>query len=129
MRYREKCLKQRINICSVCGASNKKLQVHHIDGDRTNNDLENLTPLCRDCHTEVHRPSAFVDDRIEELHEQIEYTKNTTKRVETYLNPDDVEAVAELARERDTSSSDVIREAVKRELQRHHSDYKGDSDE
>lgn len=33
-------------------------------------------------------------------------------RVETYLQPDDVDKVAELAKERGSSSSDVIRQAT-----------------
>lgn len=40
------------------------------------------------------------------------------QRVETYLNRETVEQVTELAQERGTSSSDVIREAVRKELQR-----------
>lgn len=30
------------------------LQVHHIDGDITNNDLDNLKYLCVDCHSIIH---------------------------------------------------------------------------
>ena len=40
------------------------------------------------------------------------------QRVETYLDPETVEEVAELARKRDCSSSEVIREATRREIQR-----------
>lgn len=29
------------------------LQLHHIDGDKTNNTLENLTFLCPNCHTQT----------------------------------------------------------------------------
>jgi len=44
--------------CSECGAAewrNKPLviQVHHIDGDRANNKLENLSELCPNCHTQT----------------------------------------------------------------------------
>lgn len=38
------------------------------------------------------------------------------QRVETYLDRDDVEDVAELARQRDISSSAVIRNAVQKEI-------------
>ena len=34
--------------CAACGAD--KPQVHHIDGDPTNNDPMNLIPLCPNCH-------------------------------------------------------------------------------
>jgi hypothetical protein len=51
--YREKCLSQKINVCNVCG-SNGDLLVHHIDGDRNNNQLENLIPVCETCHGKIH---------------------------------------------------------------------------
>jgi hypothetical protein len=42
--------------CERCGLSEWQgeklpLQVHHIDGDRTNNSLENLMVLCPNCHS------------------------------------------------------------------------------
>lgn len=42
--------------CNRCGFKrNKKiLQVHHIDYDRNNNELENLEILCPNCHAEEH---------------------------------------------------------------------------
>ena len=45
--------------CEVCGLgpiwNNRKLvlQLHHIDGDRTNNILENLQIICPNCHTQT----------------------------------------------------------------------------
>lgn len=41
--------------CVICHASNSKenpLQVHHMDGVKTNNDFGNLTVLCRKHHIE-----------------------------------------------------------------------------
>jgi hypothetical protein len=35
-------------------ASEQNIEVHHVDGDRNNNDPDNLVPLCRDCHTKLH---------------------------------------------------------------------------
>lgn len=46
-------------VCSVCGNSGKWqgenliLQLHHIDGDNTNNKLSNLTFLCPNCHSQT----------------------------------------------------------------------------
>lgn len=42
--------------CEICGLNewmNKKipLELHHIDGDRYNNDLSNLQILCPNCHS------------------------------------------------------------------------------
>lgn len=44
--------------CEICGISEWqnskiKLQVHHVDGDRTNNDLKNLQILCPNCHSQT----------------------------------------------------------------------------
>jgi len=51
--YRAKCLQQKINACAVCGDSDE-LVVHHIDGDRDNNELDNLVPMCKSCHQTIH---------------------------------------------------------------------------
>ncbi len=41
--------------CQKCGyAKDKILQVHHIDENRNNNDLDNLQLLCPNCHFEHH---------------------------------------------------------------------------
>lgn len=40
--------------CQKCGEK-KNLDVHHIDGDPFNNELTNLTLLCRSCHIREHR--------------------------------------------------------------------------
>jgi hypothetical protein len=40
-------------MCNVCG-SGGELLVHHIDGDRDNNELENLLPVCSSCHGKIH---------------------------------------------------------------------------
>lgn len=42
------------NICEICD-SEKNLEIHHKDGNRLNNDLENLQLLCRSCHSKQHR--------------------------------------------------------------------------
>ena len=44
--------------CALCGLSewlNKPLvlQLHHIDGDNSNNTLENLQLLCPNCHSQT----------------------------------------------------------------------------
>lgn len=43
--------------CAVCGyraLHASQLDVHHIDGDRTNNGAENLVTLCANCHRLFH---------------------------------------------------------------------------
>lgn len=36
--------------CSSCGEVGPRIDVHHIDGNTSNNDLGNLVALCRRCH-------------------------------------------------------------------------------
>ena len=40
--------------CEICG-SEKSLDIHHIDGDWQNNNLDNLMCLCRSCHMKCER--------------------------------------------------------------------------
>lgn len=41
--------------CEICGRD-KKLDIHHIDENPNNNNLDNLMCLCRSCHMKIHRP-------------------------------------------------------------------------
>lgn len=56
---REKVLDKYEHKCAMCG-NNLKLVVHHIDGKNgkngglSNNKLNNLIVLCRNCHPKVH---------------------------------------------------------------------------
>lgn len=49
------------NVCALCEKTpeenEEELSVHHIDYDKTNNEENNLIPLCRECHltTNYHR--------------------------------------------------------------------------
>ena len=52
--------------CEVCGLEkwNEKdisLEMHHIDGDRMNNELENLQILCPNCHSQTTNYSLSKD--------------------------------------------------------------------
>ena len=42
-------------ICCICGYKKHReaLEVHHIDGDRSNNEVSNLRILCPTCHKEI----------------------------------------------------------------------------
>lgn len=39
--------------CCICRTKGKHVQIHHIDGDSSNNTLENLAVLCLECHSTV----------------------------------------------------------------------------
>lgn len=53
--YREKALRANGNVCEDCGISTwldipLLMDVHHIDGNRNNNELSNLKVVCPNCH-------------------------------------------------------------------------------
>lgn len=57
-KLRQRLIKDgiKLNQCESCKlkdwlAQPIKLELHHIDGDRTNNNLENLQLLCPNCHS------------------------------------------------------------------------------
>ena len=54
-KTREKVFEKYGRCCSMCG-SEQNVEVHHIIPIREGgtNELENLIPLCRDCHQEIH---------------------------------------------------------------------------
>lgn len=39
--------------CCICHEKNKDVQIHHIDGNNSNNKIRNLAILCLDCHSKV----------------------------------------------------------------------------
>lgn len=51
--YSERGLSHYRRICNRC-SSEENLLVHHIDEDRTNNNLSNLEVLCKSCHQKHH---------------------------------------------------------------------------
>ena len=44
--------------CELCGKTGK-LDIHHIDENPNNNNLNNLMCLCRSCHMKIHRNESF----------------------------------------------------------------------
>lgn len=57
---RKKIFKEGLkeNKCEICGLSEWldkpiKLQIHHIDGDHLNNEIENIQLLCPNCHSQT----------------------------------------------------------------------------
>jgi 5-methylcytosine-specific restriction endonuclease McrA len=54
--YRFRALTHYGKVCQTCGFDNElALEVHHIDSNRENNVLSNLTVLCANCHTIKHK--------------------------------------------------------------------------
>ena len=53
-------------VCELCG-SDTNLDIHHIDGNWQNNNLDNLMCLCRSCHTRYERNKDKAELRIRKL--------------------------------------------------------------
>lgn len=51
--YNKIAFKNKPNFCNRCQTT-EKLLVHHIDEDRSNNELDNLEILCKRCHQKHH---------------------------------------------------------------------------
>jgi len=45
--------------CCVCRVRGKPIQIHHLDGDDSNNRIENLAVLCLDCHNDTQIQGGF----------------------------------------------------------------------
>ena len=56
VEYRRKAFTLGEPKCSICGYDEYKegLEVHHLDKDRRNNDLDNLKVVCAICHRLLH---------------------------------------------------------------------------
>ena len=53
-QYRDICFQLYDHKCIVCEET-EILDVHHLDGNRLNNDISNLIPLCPTHHAYIHR--------------------------------------------------------------------------
>lgn len=65
-KYRERCLTEKGEQCIECG-SEENILVHHVDGNRDNNDIDNLVPICELCHNEVHQGSDKHSELVRKL--------------------------------------------------------------
>ena len=64
LEYRNFALHHYGKKCSNCEQSEEALlDVHHIDGNRKNNNAENLIVLCVLCHAKVTRGCAIIQER------------------------------------------------------------------
>jgi len=58
--HRETCFQEYSEECQICG-NDENIDVHHRDGDRTNNNIENLIPLCHSCHKQIHNKNKISE--------------------------------------------------------------------
>ena len=59
--------------CAICG-SVKNLLIHHIDGNRHNNTIDNLIVVCKKCHQNYHCKRDSKTGRFVKLHTNTEIT-------------------------------------------------------
>lgn len=47
---RKRAHKMVLLVCEACGVEKENVSVHHMDDNPMNNEIENLQPLCLNCH-------------------------------------------------------------------------------
>jgi hypothetical protein len=53
--------------CAICGARGiDNLSEHHIDGNRANNEYDNLIVLCHNCHHNFHNSKGLTREKLED---------------------------------------------------------------
>lgn len=53
-------LRELTKVCASCGFD-KIISLHHLNGDRKNNDIKNLVGLCPNCHKMIHTHQYFKE--------------------------------------------------------------------
>lgn len=70
--YTKDAFSTYVNECAICRFSEKAaLQVHHIDVDRLNNNIDNLIILCANHHCMVHYGSLVISEEIKSSREML----------------------------------------------------------
>lgn len=89
--YRKRCLREKGRECLVC-ESTDSLVVHHVDGDRSNNSLDNLIPVCRSCHGRIHSKHDGYGKWYQKLREDARWHGDSAKEdyqgMQFFLPPD-----------------------------------------
>lgn len=103
---REAVLDEYSHRCQVCGRRGPEkgglatLHVHHIERDpdgMDEHDMENLTLLCRSCHSWFHQQTTPADAPVE-----------ITEADQTVLLPQDIEILRHLAQDGPTRTGDIV---------------------
>lgn len=98
--YRRECLEQKGAQCLLCPEDDpttgwENIVVHHVDGDRSNNDLDNLIPVCYSCHSKIHHGTPGYEDWHEMLPESARRSVEPsslegTQPLTMYLTPETI---------------------------------------
>jgi len=71
--------------CCVCRDPTRKTEIHHIDGDPSNNEFSNLAVVCKDCQSEAHTTHAFARNLTPDLIRK--YNESWQATVRARLSP------------------------------------------
>jgi hypothetical protein len=102
--HREKCLEEKGEECHICG-SGGEVQVHHINGDKSDNSLKNLIPVCHDCHSSIHDDT----DRLKEWSNKILPPSERTRTVSMTVTPEEQDLIEVI---REASGADSAQQAM-----------------
>lgn len=80
--YRKRCLEAKGEECVFC-TSTDGIEVHHVDGDHSNDSLENLIPVCEACHNTIHSGGGELGEFTERVKTSVELS--LTEREEKML--------------------------------------------
>lgn len=97
--YRQVCLDTKGSECKICGGV-EGIIVHHIDGNRENNAIDNLIPVCKSCHGKIHAGAEGYGEWFEQLAESAKIHAGGRVREQqrkTLYLPDSLVDEAELA--------------------------------
>mgnify|MGYP006273278739 CR=1 FL=1 len=99
MSYRRVCLDTKGEQCQICDTT-EDIVVHHVDGDRGNNAIDNLVPVCKSCHGKIHTGAEGYEGWFEQLAESARiYDGSPTLRDKENVNmylPDGVHSDLQL---------------------------------
>lgn len=106
--YRPKCLEAKGEECVICGAE-ENIEVHHIDGDRTNNDLSNLEPICNPHHKAIHNGDAELEEYVDRLNTS---SSDSMVQITVRIEKGVLNELDQLADEEGQHRSELIREYI-----------------
>lgn len=86
-QYRRRAIEAYGHECSGCGCTDKCMDVHHLNGNHSDDRLDNLVVLCKSCHARIHCRSFGRDtDCIDEEFTRYVIESRNSKSKESELN-------------------------------------------
>lgn len=70
--YSKKAFRTYEHKCAICNFDKvHALEVHHIDGNRNNDDINNLIIICANCHSLIHYGDLILTEEIKQNRKNI----------------------------------------------------------